>query len=79
MLTCTYRLVDIFFREERLPLEEGWTVPIHETNSSSQQPLKREIQENSMWNLTEGQTSSIALVAGAGDGNSLLINYPDLQ
>lgn len=68
------RFVDIFFREERLPLEEGWTVPPNEVNGTNQDTLKQEIKKASEWNATEGQTSSITLVSGPGD--TLDINYP---
>jgi len=56
------RFVNIWFREERLPLEEGWTVPVNECNISTITPVRRLIQQASEWNATEGQDSSITLI-----------------
>ncbi|KAJ7496545.1 Cloroperoxidase [Mycena latifolia] len=55
--------VQIFFREERLPIEEGWTRPTTLINSASLGPLENIIRPVSMW--TPSQDCEL-LVIGPG-------------
>ncbi|KAK7451221.1 hypothetical protein VKT23_012559 [Stygiomarasmius scandens] len=47
--------VQIFFREERLPIAEGWKRSETPLNGSTVGPLIREIAQHSNWTPTEGQ------------------------
>ncbi|KAK0213363.1 Peroxidase, family 2-domain-containing protein, partial [Desarmillaria ectypa] len=44
-----YRFVDIFFREERFPVKEGWTKPTTLITSQTITPISDIIEETSEW------------------------------
>ncbi len=43
------RFVDIFFREERMPIEEGWTKPSTLITGQTISPIANIIEETSEW------------------------------
>ncbi|KAF7350772.1 hypothetical protein MSAN_01638400 [Mycena sanguinolenta] len=45
--------VQIFFREERLPIAEGWTRPETTITADSMVPVERIIQSAAMWTATQ--------------------------
>jgi len=47
-----HRFVQVFFHEERLPIEEGWKRPAVATNSSTILALADRIDQNSGWEST---------------------------
>jgi len=61
-----HRFVDIFFREERLPLEEGWTSPEIFMEASNFGLLVQSVAAASQWpGPNEGQDPSVAFVTSA--------------
>lgn len=63
LLIFRCRYVDVFFREDRLPLEEGWTVPPNQFNTSTGLELGPLIAAAAEpWGPTEGQEASIGFV-----------------
>ncbi|KAK1236404.1 hypothetical protein PQX77_000344 [Marasmius sp. AFHP31] len=58
-------LVNIFFREERLPLEKGWRVPKVEIYTNTLEPLIEQISEASEWQATPEQCPWVTLAPGA--------------
>jgi len=53
--------VQIFFREERLPIAEGWTRPTTTITSQTLNPISRIILATSQWAPNATQCSSIVL------------------
>ncbi|KAK1233468.1 hypothetical protein PQX77_003364 [Marasmius sp. AFHP31] len=53
--------VQIFFREERLPIEEGWKRPVNSTNVETISELSRKIEEASDWKPTGDNCGRIVL------------------
>ncbi|KAJ7645053.1 Cloroperoxidase [Mycena polygramma] len=47
------KFVQIFFREERMPIEEGWKRPNVTINSDTLNPIEDIIIDNSNWNFTQ--------------------------
>lgn len=65
---CPYRFVDIFFREERLPIAEGWKrsdVPITQALLNSYSDI---ISDNSDW---QGPTQNCSELVFTPDGSIL--------
>ena len=60
-------LVNIFFREERLPLEKGWRVPKIEISARMLGALAKQISEASDWQATPGQCPWLTLGPGASE------------
>ncbi|KAK7049755.1 hypothetical protein VNI00_005786 [Paramarasmius palmivorus] len=59
------KFVDIFFREERLPLEEGWKVPKVQIDERTESPVFDVIRENSGWAPDTEQCPWVTLAQGA--------------
>ncbi|ESK90030.1 hypothetical protein Moror_7920 [Moniliophthora roreri MCA 2997] len=59
------KFVDIFFREERLPLEEGWRVNKIQSDRRTDGKLMDEIAENSGWTPEADQCPWLTLAQGA--------------
>ncbi|KAK7049760.1 hypothetical protein VNI00_005791 [Paramarasmius palmivorus] len=59
------KFVDIFFREERLPLEEGWKIPKVPINQQTESPVFDVIRKNSGWVPEAGQCPWVTLAQGA--------------
>ncbi|KAL0581118.1 hypothetical protein V5O48_000907 [Marasmius crinis-equi] len=61
------KYVNILFREERLPLEEGWKISKVEINLKTHDPIFEVIKEASDWQVTPGQCSWLTLAPGASE------------
>jgi hypothetical protein len=59
------KFVDIFFREERLPLEEGWKIPNVPIDQQTERPVNLVIRENSGWAANPEQCPWVTLAQGA--------------
>ncbi|KAJ7579896.1 Cloroperoxidase [Mycena floridula] len=60
--------VNIFFREERMPIEEGWKRPNVSINRATAGPLTAIISQASEWSPNPNQIPSVTLVTdSAGD------------
>ncbi|KAF9260873.1 Cloroperoxidase [Marasmius fiardii PR-910] len=59
------KFVDILFREERLPLEEGWKVSRNPMTHDTSRPLTKQVTEASEWQANEGQCPWLTLAQGA--------------
>ncbi|KAK1216757.1 hypothetical protein PQX77_020607 [Marasmius sp. AFHP31] len=57
--------VNIFFREERLPLEEGWRVPKVAIDDTTESPIFRDIFQASEWEANPEQYPWLTLAPGA--------------
>ncbi|KAK7051531.1 hypothetical protein VNI00_004506 [Paramarasmius palmivorus] len=61
------KFVDIFFREERLPIEEGWTRPSGDDIVNTLFKLIEDIDRISEWSASPGQYPWIVVAPGAPD------------
>ncbi|KAJ7579764.1 Chloroperoxidase [Mycena floridula] len=66
------KFVDIFFREERMPIEEGWMRPNISTTAATLGPLFVSILQSSEWSPNITQTPSIFLTLD-NNGNVLVV------
>ncbi|KAJ8092777.1 hypothetical protein PM082_023605 [Marasmius tenuissimus] len=57
--------VNIFFREERLPLEEGWRVPKVAIDDTTESPVFRGVFQASEWEANPEQYPWLTLAPGA--------------
>ncbi|KAJ7575701.1 Chloroperoxidase [Mycena floridula] len=63
--------VNIFFREERMPIEEGWKRPSVPINGDTLDPISAVIAQASEWSPNPTQTPTVALVVDAqGDATT---------
>jgi hypothetical protein len=63
------RYVNIFFREERLPIEEGWTRPEKEITLETMQPIREQVIAASEWQPNDpNECTSIIFVIGSDGG-----------
>ncbi|ESK86827.1 hypothetical protein Moror_15099 [Moniliophthora roreri MCA 2997] len=58
------KFVDIFFREERLPLEEGWRINKVQSDRRTDSNLRREITQRSDWTPEPDQCPWVVLSQG---------------
>ncbi|KAK7051536.1 hypothetical protein VNI00_004513 [Paramarasmius palmivorus] len=61
------KFVDIFFREERLPIEEGWTRASGDNILNTLFKLREDIDTVSEWSASPGQYPWIVVAPGAPD------------
>ncbi|KAJ7588774.1 Chloroperoxidase [Mycena floridula] len=59
------KFVNIFFREERMPIEEGWTRPNVSITLAAVAPLSAIIAQASDWSPNPNQIPSLTVVADA--------------
>ncbi|KAJ7586847.1 Chloroperoxidase [Mycena floridula] len=59
------KLVNVFFREERMPFEEGWTRPNVSITAATIAPLTAIIAQASEWSPNPNQIPSLAMVVDA--------------
>ena len=58
------KYVDIFFREERLPLEEGWRMSNVTIDLPTERPVSRIIRSTSEWEANPEQYPWLTLEPG---------------
>jgi hypothetical protein len=66
------RFVNIFFREERLPIEEGWKRSPVLIDAPSLDPLQDQIAEAADW-TPDGDCPTITFVAGFNASETIQI------
>ncbi|KAK1223524.1 hypothetical protein PQX77_013601 [Marasmius sp. AFHP31] len=59
--------VNIFFREERMPLEEGWRISKVAINDETESPINKIIKATSEWEANSEQYPWVTLAPGASE------------
>jgi hypothetical protein len=65
---CYHRYVDILFREERLPVAEGWTKSTTQITLGNIRPLMANVSAASQWVPDSTEEDSEMIVVGTLDG-----------
>jgi hypothetical protein len=64
----SYRFVNIFFREERLPIQEGWKRSAVPINGNLTAPVRAEMMAAANWTADPGVSPTFTFVTnGNGD------------